>query len=318
MKKLLCLLCVTTAITGMTACGATAKESNIKDFCATYEMESFFTENNSSETNLSETMEEDSAEQGNAVAEELEANEKDIGCQEVPAVTKEIEITNQKELFSFLEIDTEYNEEEAEQVKEIALKVIEPLYHYNAGVFAEMLAEYSDIEMTYYGAFGRTISKNELIPKLKEEFDYFQFSGDETLVYNVTDVQTADSDDVFWKVMSMDSEMMKDLVSEYEYDMSEIYTFDKAYKVILDVTDESNPENDETGVQVYVVRTQDSEWKFETIFNFYYDSFYYDSDEFTLSDNKKVVEIKEEGVSSGGEIRTDDEQSGIEVQEMPD
>jgi hypothetical protein len=58
------------------------------------------------------------------------------------------------------------------------------------------------------------------------------------------------------------------------------------------VTDEQNPENNETGIYIYVVRTQDGEWKFETIFNFFYDLYYYNSETFPLTKETQTDESK--------------------------
>ena len=305
MKKLLCLLCMTAVITSMTACGKQTETSTADNVIETKTSAEVIEETSDSDT---ETVSETTAieatnsaltEQDNVrvkIDEELEKDKEHITCQEVPE-TQETKTGNHHELFSISEIDTKYDEAEAETAKETALKVTESFYRGDIVKIAEALIEYSDIDMTYYGAFGKRISDEEMIPELKEELEDFPFlfaesENSETLVCNVTDVQTADSNDVFWKVMSIDSEMMQDLLSDYEYDMSEVYTFDKAYKVIFDVTDEQNHENNETGVYIYVVRTQDGEWKFETIFNFLYDLYYYDSETFPLTKETQTDESR--------------------------
>ena len=298
MKKILLLMCMTALLAGTAACGnqndISTADSKSPEETVSSETEETVLETTAIEATNSALTEQDNV--GVKIDEELEKDKEHITCQEVPE-TQETKTGNHHELFSISEIDTKYDEAEAETAKETALKVTESFYRGDIVKIAEALIEYSDIDMTYYGAFGKRISDEEMIPELKEELEDFPFlfaesENSETLVCNVTDVQTADSNDVFWKVMSVDSEMMQDLLSDYEYDISEVYTFDKAYKVIFDVTDEQNPENNETGIYIYVVRTQDGEWKFETIFNFFYDLYYYNSETFPLTKETQTDESK--------------------------
>jgi len=264
MRKLLCLLCMTAVITSMTACGKQTEPT---------------AENNAAKTEtLSET--ETQAAEDEIAKERLGENENaDVAeitlgteamCQPIPVEERKY---IQGNLFDESAIDTEYNEEEAETVEELAQVVMDSMASGNVHAFSDSLVRYSDIDMTYYGGFGNRPSAEEFFPILEDELKYLSDAFDGTSEYVVTDVQVAGADDDFWKFISPDSEMMQDIDEAYDYDMSEIYTFDKAYRITYDVHDESNPDNEETGVFVYIARTSEGEWKFEVMFNFFYEEY---------------------------------------------
>ena len=278
MKKLLCLLCMTAVITSMTACGkqtetSTANNAETKTSAEVIEETSDSDTETVSETESKAAEDEIIKEENNEI-ENADSEGITIGT-EAMCQTNSAEERKyiQGNLFDESAIDTEYNEEEAETVEELAQTVVDSMASGNVHAFSDALIRYSDIDMTYYGGFGNRPSAEEFFPILEDELQYLSDDFDGTSKYIVTDVQVAGADDVFWKFISSDSEMMQEIDESYDYDMSEIYTFDKAYRITYDVHDEVNPDNEETGVFVYVARTTEGEWKFEVMFNFLYEEY---------------------------------------------
>lgn len=272
MKKILCMLCMTAVITSMTACGKqneTLTANNAETKTSAEVIEGTFDSETESKTSEDEIIKEESNEIENADSEGMTIGTEAMCQQYFDVERKHI----QGNLFDESAIDTEYNEEEVETVKELAQTVVDSMASGNVHAFSDALIRYSDIGMVYYGGFGSIPSTEEFIAILEDELQYLSDGFDSTSKYVVTDVQAAGADDVFWKFISSDSEMMQEFDESYDYDMSEIYTFDKAYRITYDVHDKVNPDNEETGVFVYVVRTTKGEWKFETMFNFLYEEY---------------------------------------------
>lgn len=169
---------------------------------------------------------------------------------------------SQGNLFNEDNIDVKFKNKEAENAKDLAINVLDNMYNGDEYAFAETYAEYSDIDMIYYGAFGYQMESDSLTDAVKNELEYLADFLPETGDRTVTDVQIADADDIFWKSLSPDSELMQ--FFSYPYDMSGLYSFDKAYKVIFSVQDTDHPENSKSDVPVYIARVN-GEWKFECL-----------------------------------------------------
>ncbi len=271
MKKILALVCIFSMITSLTACSHSDEtaEENVPE-----------TEIEVKEVSVTESE-----------TSEKETNQHDVSGETISAeertMSTEREAVDYGELFS--EIDSEFVQEEADTAKKIALICLESMQSDDVQKVAETFAEYADVNMAYYGAFGENPDTESLAQALAEEVTEIPVFP-QTFVFTPDDVQVAGEDDVFWEVLKSDSELMQDIYWGYDYDISDCYQMDKAYKVNFTITDESNSAYHDTGT-LYIARVN-SEWKYESIFNTMYDA-YYNNEENPLeniSENEKLNE----------------------------
>ena len=256
MKKFLALVCTLGMITSLTACSRSDETAEVVQ---------------------TEMTEESVTESETAGGETISAEERTMPTEREPV--------DYGELFS--EIDSEFVREEADTAREIALICLESMQSDDVQKVAETFSEYSDVDMAYYGAFGENPDTENLAQALAEEVTEIPVFP-QTFVFTLDDVQIAGEDDVFWEVLKSDSELMQDICWGYDYDMSDCYQMDKAYKVNFTITDENNFAYHDTGT-LYIARVN-GEWKYESIFNTMYD-FYYNYEENpseNISENEKL------------------------------
>ena len=265
MKKILTLVCTLGMITSLTACSRSDETAEV-------------VQTEMAEESVTETE-----------TEEVSVNERDVLGETISAeertMSTEREPVDYGELFS--EIDSEFVQEEADTAKEISLICLESMQSDDVQKVAETFAEYSDVNMAYYGAFGENPDTESLAQALAEEVTEIPVFP-QTFVFIPDDVQIAGEDDVFWEVLKSDSELMQDICWGYDYDMSECYQMDKAYKVNFTITDESNSAYHDTGT-LYIARVN-GEWKYESIFNTMYDVYYNNEENPSenISENEKL------------------------------
>ena len=273
MRKALWLLCIVSLVTGATACSKTVETTEAEPVEAetvlTESVEESETETKMEMDTFSET--ENDTESETEIVSEGTGETLPTSTEEERTVETEREPTVHGELFTLSEIDTEYVQEEADQALEIAKVTMQSLQTCDAEHTAEIFADYSDVAMQYYGAFGKIPDKETLVAALKDEFSEVS-SLSPTITYTPSDVHIAKADDVFWEVMQKDSKLMSSVYNSYDYDMAEKFHIDKAYKVNFVITDTEDKEYFDTGI-LYVVRVN-GEWKYENLFNFLYDVYY--------------------------------------------
>lgn len=168
-------------------------------------------------------------------------------------------------------IDYEFNQEEADAVVEAFEAVFHGITAPDLDDFVLIFNKYTTIGMYYYGCFGEYLVDEDLVNTLVEVLsdesgedmhDFFGYESDMT--YEVTGVDVADENDIYWQCMSPGSEFMEDLWFELEFDMSDHWAIEKAYKISYIVHDgEESKER-----SAYFVRTTDNpDFDFDCVYN---------------------------------------------------
>ena len=307
MKKFLSLVCIFSLMTGLTAC-SNSDEATESEIIQTETMEESVTETETETEEVSETESKTAEETTDTPKNILVTIKNPNTWQymsdhlnpkrQIILMNMENETGKpapEKDTSSWGSlkadtIDTVYDETEAEQAKEVLANAVSAFRNRDFATAISGISEFSDIDMIFYGTDGEKYSGEQLEQSLEDYFkfrkvdaDNFQsktLKGDMTswFLYNqaederssfeaVGEMEVAAEDDEFWTAFDKDSPLFN-VISLFNYDMSEEYKIDKAYKQTYDIFDMDSPDNN--GEAAFYVARVNGEWKLELVYNTFY------------------------------------------------